>query len=180
LEKIRKALIAANLPLAEQSLRRPNQKPTRELYQAYLFAGSYGAAFDYRGMQIEMAPEYCEHDVRLRWPAGASFDEALVQLKEMPPARLNESLTLGDLVQKVSRKYHHASNLTMAFFLNRTARFGTVQTPIGHFRDLWFYGFNAENRLTLFLMGVDRHGIEHRFTDLPSGVRKQPTPRTSA
>jgi hypothetical protein len=131
---------AATLPYEFRSLRRRDVRFFQQGRQAALFCAGLSAFLKTQVMFAMVEDD--DYDCVARFMMGDVLTFAPVQLKELPPPRVNPRADLQKQLNKIGRKYADAEDdLIVAIHLNDSRRFEfdklTYPTSIA---SLWFYG----------------------------------------
>ena len=157
-------LIASNAPETHLAARHRTQKRLRETWHAAMFGHLYAQAFDLRYISLEPEPdEYAAHDATLSWVMGASAFKKRIQLKELPPTKLNATITIQQLLDSEAERAVQAGDVTIVVFLNRAGTVREIEIPDWNYSGYWFMGFSKPDRSELFLQGRDELGSARIF-----------------
>ena len=160
LRQLNESLRRANAPERLRALRGPRQQSERVKWHGAIFAYAYTQSHGIvpQKMWARMEPQDSSHDMTMNWPFIGGR-ELRVQLKELPPRKLNRKLSTQQLVDKAVAQYPHDADMVLAFFLNRTEHFTTVRLPVRHgVAGIWFYGFSKPGGQEVFIKGMDDQG----------------------
>jgi hypothetical protein len=133
-------------------LRTRELRPYHEKRQALLFA--YGMEC---GLGITVSVAFVEREdydciQTFQWQGERQF--VPVQIKELPPADLNDKADLQAEISKLT-KYSSSNDLVVAFHLNRNVRvaFDELQIPPLKLRELWFFFATSPAQGTWLMYG---------------------------
>ena len=136
-------------------------KELREARDACLFAYGLGKLFNKEVSVVRGELE--DYDFALRAKADGELLLAGVQLKELPPAKLNPTLTLPDLLHRLSR-----NNPTDAWLLIRLNQGGyiadaSLDAPSLPYAEVWYLWANSPDGLSWCIYGDTKRQHPQRF-----------------
>lgn len=143
-----------NIDPRVRRLRTNALKEWREGRDAALFA--WGISSAVIGVPVEIAiSEQRDYDFVCRWLKDGKLYYYPVQLKELPPADLNDSIALDDIYAKLS-KYSGRDDLAVAVRLNRQMNFKYEpwnQPTRPAVMELWLFGGTSPDQSEWFIYG---------------------------
>ncbi len=158
---------AIDAPAMVRALRTNSGKKDREKWHALIFAYAYSTALGFSDMQIQMEPQDSEHDATLRWKKNGVEAQMLLQLKEFVPEALNPTLTIEELISRISAQYKHSKGITVGLFLNRESRYDSKVVISETLLDGFvIFGVSKPNFGELFFTGFDKWGKYNHFVPL--------------
>lgn len=135
-------------------LRTNTLKEWREGRDAALFAWGLGAVV--LGIPVAVAKsEQRDYDFVCRWEKDGKLYYYPVQLKELPPADLNASVSLDDIYAKLS-KYSGRDDLAVAINVNRQFNFKYEpwsQPTRPKILELWLFGCTSPDQSEWMIYG---------------------------
>lgn len=116
LRRIEMGMVGADIDERVRHLRTNALRSIRELRTACLFC--YGMS-QVTGQQFEVAhSESADYDAVATWVKGDLRSFAPIQIKEVPPVKLNTTASVQQVVDGLA-KYKSSDDLTVAIYLNR-------------------------------------------------------------
>jgi hypothetical protein len=161
-------LTASNIDDRLRSLRTNKLKPDRERWHGALLTYAWSKIWEKELLYAHH--ENQDYDIIVR----SDTDRALikVQLKELPPKKLNPRVTLQDLVGKYRSNKIDLKGTTVAIFVNNEdGRLETKDIPPPGEPDIWLFGFAAPNQTQIFAAGHFRGQTAFWVLDHPFFAR---------
>jgi hypothetical protein len=155
-------LARSDLPDNVKNLRTNSQRHWRELRQAAIFCYGMGQRI---GQTVYLArSEALDYDFVAHWVVDDELHFAPVQLKEVPPAKLNPTASLQAVVDGLPEKYPDSANLTIAIHINKAGRcdLGALKVPPMRVAALWLFGATSSDQ--------SRWGLWGNFLESPEGM----------
>ncbi len=124
------------------------------------FARAYECYFQLPNMRVWIEPEQdSAHDVVLRWDQDGSTRQLKLQLKELPPESLNQTLALQGLIDEKVKSMTGVRDVALAFFLGRNLPAMKVQIPDNDLAGVWIFGLTGDGKADyISLIGADEKG----------------------
>lgn len=161
------ALAESSLPENTRKLRNGNQKTEREIMQAAIFTHGISETLGLPTLEFAITEDQ-DYDCVTRRIKDGTAHYTPVQLKEFVPESLNPEASLAAELDKLG-KYTHSSDLLVAYYFNRTAKFPSVKIPQIPIGELWFYGCSAPDLSKWCLIGDCMKAPVEREFSLPTG-----------
>jgi len=162
LRAIESKVAKSNLPRRVKNLRTNSLKGSREFREAALFCCGMAQRI---GQTVYLAPsEAQDYDFVASWIVDNTQHLAPVQLKEVVPQDLNQSASVQEIVDALS-KYVDSEDLTVAIHLNQRSHFDPSKLVIPSLKiaALWIFGAMSEDQMQWALWG--------NFLETPEGSR---------
>jgi hypothetical protein len=133
-------IAASNLDSKVKRMRTNSLKKMRELREAAMFCYLMGERLN---CEVLLSPtELQDYDFVARYICDETCHFTKVQLKELPPADLNDTLELQSILRNVEKKYNNAADLCIAVHLNRTAQIDLSAVDVTRINvgGIWMFG----------------------------------------
>jgi hypothetical protein len=143
----------SGLPYEVRALRKRSVRRWGEIRQAALFA--YGMSQRMPDCLFDFArpeKENLDYDAVIRWQHADERNFTPLQLKEFVPGDVNDTATLDEIFEGLTR-YRDSSDVTVAIFLNRRFRLEEISWPRLNFGGLYLFGAASPDQSRWFLMG---------------------------
>lgn len=109
--------------------------------------------------------ENLDYDAVIRWQHADERNFTPLQLKEFVPGDVNDTATLDEIFEGLTR-YRDSSDVTVAIFLNRRFRLEQFSWPRLNFGGLYLYGATSPDQSEWFLLGdlLSEHASLSKFS----------------
>ena len=166
------ALAESSLPEKTKKFRNGNQKTDREILQAAIFTHGISETLGIPTLEFAMS-ENQDCDCVSRYIEDGTEHYTPIQLKEFVPEKLRPRISLDEELGKLA-KYTNSSDLIVAYYFNRTAKFPLIKIPRLQIGELWFYGCSTPDFSKWCLIGDCMKTPAEREFSLPAGFSYHP------
>ncbi len=97
--------------------------------------------------------EYCAFDAILIWSKDDKVERLNVQLKELPPVRLESKVSIEKIASSAIKRLGKATDVVLAIFANRPIGPYTVRVPRHDLGGVCVYGLTGEIPHRVFVVG---------------------------
>jgi hypothetical protein len=153
LRELNPLIARSGLPYEVRSLRKRSVRRWGEIRQAALFA--YGMSQRMPDCRFDFArPENAnlDYDAVIRWQQADERYFTPLQLKEFVPRDVNDTATLDEIFEGLTR-YRDSSDVTVAIFLNRRFTLEQISWPRLSLGGLYLFGATSPDQSQWFLIG---------------------------